>query len=804
MLPLLGIVVALALVLGGVWVATSPAPAPPAAVEGPNLENDELVLATLEPSGLPTDAVLVSTVTARGGPPRVVDDPASTVNVTYLNRRGSPQIGAGVVHVQVGGDGATTAVTEATFDKPLPVALHAEYRIDGEVVAPTDVLGAAGDMTVTYTVTNTTAEQTEVRYTDGSGEQRSAQVPVFIPFAGTLDVLLPRGQDVVEAVGAVRSADAQGRTLLRYPVLLAPPIGDVQATAVVRVRTSDAATPLTTLDVVPETSETDPATGFSASALVGAVEGNTELAEGLGELGEKTTVLAEGAEVVANGSDDLASGTAVLADQVGGALLAGSEALDRGAAALVDGTGQLATGLAAVGSGADEVALGLVGLSSGLDELAAGLRGLAADDGLPRAAAAASGLTTAAEQIADGVGSSDDGAWPPPALVADRLPDLPDVDLDTLDPASLGDLTVEELAALVSSLVPDPDTVDAWGADVPAPTLVQSVRLLERATRLLALVSVALVDSVHEQSSALADAGTSSAAAAAGAAALSTQVCGPAPTLTPEQCATLGAVAEQSRAATAATARAAKAAAVQKTLAAGLAAGLTGLDAALGLVEDAVLDLSTALRSGDVDDPGLVEGLDLLEQGLAETLSAVDLLLAGADAAGEGSDALAAGADALSAALDDAADGAGALAQGVGDLAFGTSEQADGVAALASGADGLAAGARAAATGSAQVADGLQELGDEGIDAVEQAVRDAVDEPALAAAWLDATDRRAADALPYGPPDDAVGHAAYRLTMPATYPDESPTWPWWLLGVATLAAAVVIARRRLAAAALAP
>ena len=49
MLPLLGIVVALALVLGGVWVATSPAPAPPAAVEGPNLENDELVLATLEP-----------------------------------------------------------------------------------------------------------------------------------------------------------------------------------------------------------------------------------------------------------------------------------------------------------------------------------------------------------------------------------------------------------------------------------------------------------------------------------------------------------------------------------------------------------------------------------------------------------------------------------------------------------------------------------------------------------------------------------------------------------------------------------
>ncbi len=721
-----------------------------------------------------------------------------------VSRRGSPETGDGVVRVEVGGAGTTSVVTEAAFDKPLPVALHAEYALNGQVVAPTEVLGAEGDLTITYTVTNTTAERTTVQFTDGSGQTRTREVPVFVPFAGSLDVLLPPGTDLVEAVDSVRSTDGQGRTLLSFPLLLAPPLGDYQAVSVVRLRTADAATPRAMLDVAPQPSATRPASAFSSSALTGAVEGNTELADGLGELGDQADLLSDGAASLAAGADDLASGTAVLADQVGGALLAGSQAIEGGSVALADGAQTLAVGLAAVGSGTDEVTRGLADLTSGLDDLAGGLRALAGKDGLPLAAETAGALSEAAGAIADGVGTANDGPWPPPDVLPGLpdfpdLPDLPELpDLGELDAETLAALTPEQLVALVTSRIPGPDVLDELQAQVPPPTLVQSIRLLEQGAGLLVDVSTALVASATEQTTALTEAAAASKAAAAGATGLAAEVCGPAPSLTPDQCAALGAVADDAQEALEATATAAAAAVTQKVLAAGLAAGLTGLESALGLVEASVLDLSAALRSGSPTDPGLVEALDLLEDGLADAVSGASQLLSGVDAAVRGSAALTDGAGALGRALGEASDGADALAQGADELAAGTSAQVDGVTALATGTQELAAGARAASSGSSQVADGVQALVTEGIDPAAQAVRDAVAEPALAAAWLSATDERAANALPYGPPDGAVGHVAYRLTMPATQPDHAPAWPWWVLGAAVLAGAAVIASRRLA------
>jgi putative membrane protein len=793
-MPVVGIAAALALVLAGAWVVMAPGPDPQVATDGPALANDELVLATLEPNGLPTDAVLVSTLTARDRQPGVVDDPASTVNVAFVNRRGSPDTGDGVVLVEIGGPGTTTAVTEATFDKPLPVALHAEYSLDGQVVAPGDVLGATGDLTIRYTVTNTTAEQTTVRYEDGDGVAQQQQVPVFVPFAGSLDVLLPPSLEVVDDGGALRTTDPRGRTLLRYPLLLAPPLGSFQAEAVLQLRTSDGATPLATLEVAPQTSQDDPAAGFSSSALTGAVEGNAELAEGLGELGEQAGLLGDGAQALADGGEQLASGSAVLADQVGGALLSGSRALDEGAAALAAGTDDVVAGLVAAGSGADEVATGLAGLTAGLGELSAGLAALAGPDGLAQAAGSAGLLVDAGGQIADGVGTAGDGPWPPPGL----LPDLPELDAGLLDPGALPpDLTPQDAVAWVQSQIPDLTSLDDLGADVPPPTLVQALRLLQQASDLLVRVSGALVASAEQQGLALADAAASSAAAAKGATALAAQVCGPSPSLTPEQCQQLSGIADDATAATESTAVAAGYAVKQKALAAALAAGLTGLERALGLVEQSVLDLSVALRSGDPSSPGLVEGLALLESGLEDAVSATALLASGAAEASEGSQALTGGAEGLASGLGDAAAGAGALAQGADALAAGTRAQTEGVGGLAAATDTLADGVRTASGASAEVAAGVLALRSEGIDEVEDAVRAAIEEPALAAAWLAATDARAADALPYGAPQGAVGHAAYRLTMPATAQGGTPAWQWGLLGIALVAGAGVLVQRRL-------
>ncbi len=256
-------------------------------------------------------------------------------------------------------------------------------------------------------------------------------------------------------------------------------------------------------------------------------------------------------------------------------------------------------------------------------------------------------------------------------------------------------------------------------------------------------------------------------------------------------------VSVQSRAASAAVTTATKAAAAQAVLAGGLGLGVTGLGAALALLEQSVLDLSVALSSGDRSAPGLVEGLALLQHGLDTSAAAAQGLATGAEAATDGAAGLAGGADALAGGLDDAAAGAAALADGAGQLADGTSANVDGVTALAEGTSALAGGASQAATATGEVAAGVEALQSEGIDEVAAAVAAAVDEPALASAWLAATDARAADALPYGPPEGAVGHAAYRLTMASTEPGGTPPWQWWLLGVGGVVVVGLGVQRRL-------
>lgn len=794
--PVVGVVLAVALVLAGAgWLVSSGGPDEPTqAATGPALENDELVLAELDPSGLPTEAQLVSTMTARGGDERVVEDPASTVNVGYLNRRGSPQTADGVVLVEVGGTGTTRAVTEATFDRPLPVALHAQYSLDGTVVAPEAVPGATGRLGVRYTVTNTTAEQQTLRYQDASGSTVRRQAPVFVPLAGTMEVRVPDGLDVVEAPGATRTTDAAGHRLLRYSLLLAPPLGSfqtdvfvvLQAVSAVGEAANAGATPQVTLALEPTTSATEESVGFSAEALAGAADGNTELAEGLREIGDETGRLAQGSAAVADGAGAIAAGAGSLAQGIGGALLRGGRQLEGGAAELASGAAALEAAVGQAGASAAQLASGLGALSAGLGELSAGLGQLGSTDGLARAVDGAGELSAAAGQIADQVGSAADGPWP------DVLPELPDLP-DELTP---DELTPDRVAEVVEQYLAD---LTQRVESVPDPTLVQSIRALEQTSVLLAKVSAVLVRAIEEQKTLLDEATASAASASEGAASLLGEVCGSTPTLTPEQCARLDSVGAQARAASDAAAAAAVSAAGQAVLAGALGLGTGGVGQALGLLETAVTELSDALRSGDAARPGLVEGLALLESGLEESLAAVGALSDAAQAAASGSAELAAGGEALAAGVGQATAGVGSLSDGADALAEGTSANLAGVVDLAAGADELADGARRAAEGSEGVAAAVDVLKRDGIDAVADAVAEAVDDPAFAAAWVAANDARAADALPYGAPEDAVGHVAYRFTMPGTSADTTPAWQWWLAAAIGGVLVSMLAVRRLRA-----
>ncbi|MDZ7578904.1 MAG: hypothetical protein U0904_12125, partial [Candidatus Nanopelagicales bacterium] len=123
------------------------------------LRNDELVVASLDPLGLPVTANLISRVSSSGGPQRTIVDPTSTSDIAYLNKRGQPTVVGKGIEVTVGGQEPVVIITKAEFDRTLPVALHAEYVLNGQVVDPQDVVGASGDVAIRFTVTNVDVKQ---------------------------------------------------------------------------------------------------------------------------------------------------------------------------------------------------------------------------------------------------------------------------------------------------------------------------------------------------------------------------------------------------------------------------------------------------------------------------------------------------------------------------------------------------------------------------------------------------------------------------------------------------------------------
>jgi hypothetical protein len=745
----------LAVLLPVVPVAAAAAAVP--GQESGELVNDEVVLATLDPTGLPVDAVLISRVVSAGGQERTIVDPASTTNVRYRDRRGEPPVTGDGVLVEVGGADARSTLTEALFDQPLPVALHAQYQLAGRSVDPTEVVGAQGDLAVTYTLTNTTAQAEPISYVDAAGVPRGAELPVFVPLAGTLVITVPDGLRVTAAPGAAAATDPQGRTLLRYDVYLAPPVGDFQQQFRLALQADRGATPAAELTVAPVVSGQSPTLGFAAALVAESVDGSVDLASVADELNDQTGQLAQGAAALAAGAGEVAQGQQLL-------LQALSEGA-RGGAAAADGAAALAAGIA---------------------EVARGLSDLTGPDGLPAAAAAAATGADTAALLADIVGSSTDGEWRPEVRWPGGAAPQPPADLPAWAEA------VGELAALVAGLSFQPDgrprdgvcdldqdrdgVVDNPIGDLDCvPTLVQSLRALAAAAAAAGTVAAAvpdLLDQVGRSGSAAAAAaemaGAAADRAAAGAVALREQLCSATPTAPPAVCRDLAAVAgdamaaaEQASAAEQAVAAAAEPLEEAALRAAGLAIGLPVLAALVAATADLAAAAGDGLRSGSAAEPGLADGLAQLADGLAQASGAAGALAAGAGAA---------------------AAGGSELAGAVGVLADGLGQGEQAAAALGQGSAEVGAGAAALAEGSAL-------LRDEGTARLLAGITDGSADAALAEAYLAAVDERAADGLPYGAPEGAVGHAAYAYQMPAS----EPSGPVPLLAIAVIIAMAAIA-----------
>ena len=753
----------------------------PTAAQSAEIVNDEVVLAELDATGLPERAVLISRTTVQG-PEREVIDPASGTNVRYLDRLGRPDVGPDGVVLVVGGK-HPMALTEARFDKPLPVALHAEYALDGQVVPAAEVPGASGEITVTYTLTNTTAEQAELAYTDAAGQEQQSVQPVFVPFQGTLTVTLPEGMEVVGAEGAMLATDAQGRSVARWNVSLFPPISSPIQTLSLSMRADRAGVPRAEVVLTPAGTGQDPATGFSADLLTGANQGNDELYEGLDALDAAATQLAVGTDQLATGLAGLAGGASSAAG-ASESLAVGIDGLADGAGTAADASDSLASGVGRLADGADDVAAGSEELAGALGQAATGAQDLAdATAALARATAGSPAdqpapLVAGGAQIEAGllVAAARIGAPSDPVLdITKPLP--PDGD-DACPPSG--------------TAPPDDDCV----------TIYQGVRALRDGLKAVDAVVGALEGRVDEARDAfaalIADLGSIKddvTDAAQGAQELYDSLClavPPAtePVLDQASCDQIQAVIDAAESALDSAGGAVPdiadlvaAIAVLEKQAASLAAAL---DQALASTERLLLGVEAiglAVGAGTPTAPGLATAMAALNAGLRQlatqlTASQAELnralegvadgsaaLATGIDRAATGADALAEGSDALADGATDAAEGADQLAAGTDQLADGAQDAATGADQLSTGLSGLSQGADAAAAAGQDLAGGATALAQDGTGPAAQGVLDASTDPALAQAWLEATAARAADALPYGPPVGAQGNVAYVFTL---------------------------------------
>lgn len=616
----------------------------------PPLVNEQLVTATLAPNGLPQDAELVNRIVATNLPQQNVVATTSTTDLRYLDRTGKPVVSGNTVEYPVGGQGQTSSATQASFTKPLPVALHAEYATSGEGdkgINPTSVAGLSGDMKIRYTVTNTSVEKQQISYTDAGGNSKTVEQPVFSPFVGTMIATLAPGVALKDAGTAVVSTNPAGQTTLLWNLVLYPPLGNYQQDLTFHVYSTSLQVPAVKLEVVPVANDQDPAVGFSAKLLSDSVAGNTKLADGL-------TQLDSSAAQLANGAADIA----------------------KGQAAATKATEDAYKGSKGIASGTDSLAKGLVGLSGGLDQLAG-------SSGLPAAVTATAKIADAVNAIVAGVGAASDGPIPTPP--------------------------------------PVPKSV----------TLVQAARAAQKSAQLLK----DLAESAHQDAD---DAVTQASSAYA-------QLCA-----VPS---TAGCSNLQTAIAKAASARAK----VRLT-----ADGIDLLDTLLlAKITAGLIQVSEALKSLSAANPGVYEGLVLLQQKLGEAASATQKLASGADSASSGSQTLVTYTD--------------QLANGLGQLSAGSEK-------LLTGNEGLAKGASELQTkGTATILDG---------------VVTSSSDPALANAYLTAASQRATSSAPFPAPKGAASRVAfvYSLDPPPPTPTTSPA----LIGiglVALAALALVVVRR---------
>jgi putative membrane protein len=687
------------------------------AQEEPVITNTETVNVTLDATGGLEVARVYDQIAIQGSGEVSYKNPVSTSGLRNLDGFAGFTVEDGAIVEDTSVSSQVRRRTVSDFDLDLPVTVAITYTLDGEEIAPADVVGKSGELEVTYRVENMTGETEEIDVVNPQGETETIEEKVYDPIAGSLTMTLPPNfTDVTSESGAVIAGDGRGGTKLSFSVTLIPPLGDPVAEVSYTAAVQDAVVPEANLTVVPVVVDANPTVSGAKESFEGGAETGRELTAGATEIDANVLKLADGAS-------DLVEGLILLRDGSGelSAGLAGEAA--PGANELADGASQLSDGLNELQSQVPALIAGVIQLDQGGNQLEAGLQQLQAN--LPA-------LNAGVDQLVDGAKQLEAGLL----QLQSQIPALK---------AGVASLLAgaQQLSKGLNDLEAGLDAKFGPGLQKLATDLATAAGQGGLADQLL------FVTGQTKAGVCAAPGHNDPAACAAGFATLE------------------GAIDKTARQAVQDAADGAGL--LNGAYAAPLSNNPPGIRATIGALSTGADQLAGGLTQLNDQIPALESGVNALVAGATKLRTGLEQLKASAGPLSSGVAELAAGATQLSDGLSELrskvsplSDGVNQLADGGGQLAAGAGELADGLGDAADGSVQLAAGLEDAAEAAPALPEGATRLSEEGTSQLVKAGEDTAETFAGQVATLEAGAERTADGgLPYGAPEDALRFAAY-------------------------------------------
>jgi putative membrane protein len=370
--------------------------------------NTETVQTYMSPDGKITSSRMYEQLTLTGKGDVTVHNPVGPNSLRNLDGFGGVKTADGVASNQYDVNGVTRGRTVSNFDSTkLPLSVNISYELNGRPVSADDLVGATGDVKVTYTVKNLTAKQQPVTFADGSGGMKTETASVPIPMVGTVVFDLPDNYSQVQSKAASMGGDGHGGTQMEYLLTLFPPIGSDTQTFGYSAHITNGVVPPVSFTAVPVDPLTNPTFTTAATSYQSGAKSGKQLASGATTINTNLLKLRDGAGQLldgliklSDGADQLQTGLATQAAPGAKKLADGASQLNAGLAKIDDGAGQLAAGAHQANDGGQQLAAGLTTLHNALATLPQTLQHNHSYQL----------LLGALTQIADGVGNLNDPA----------------------------------------------------------------------------------------------------------------------------------------------------------------------------------------------------------------------------------------------------------------------------------------------------------------------------------------------------------------------------------------------------------